>query len=59
MDFYRQAAYFLAFLAFAAAAVLTLLDFVTPLGRFVQLAVLSGLALVAFGLLVGSLDEEG
>ncbi len=56
---FRQLAYFVAFLAFVSATVLSGLGIVSRGGAFVGSATLGGLALVALGLWLGTMAEQG
>jgi hypothetical protein len=55
---YRQVLYISAFLAFAFALGVPVLGWVSPTGRFVEYMTLLGLALIAFGLYLGSTDKH-
>ena len=55
---YRQVPYIGAFLAFVLALVVQVLGWVPPTGRFVEYMTLVGLALIAFGLFLGSTDKD-
>jgi hypothetical protein len=56
--FYRTVTYFLAFVLFASAAILPLIDLVAQGGLYVQFALPAGLAFVALGLWRATFDEQ-
>jgi hypothetical protein len=56
--FYRTMSYFVAFVLLVTAAIFPLVDLVAQGGLYVQFAITAGLAFIALGLWLATLDEE-